>query len=402
MSKVFIIGAGFSKAIANAPLAGELFTKIYLQQKNETQSYREQYNADCNDFQSVFEWLQRQAKPLMDSLRERHQIVDEEGLEGFCPIHIEHLCTIIDLNIYQPSVLKAKGADLQGCAIPFIKGLIPDQLKRARKIIEHYIVELLLPEKLNPDWDLLDRFLSIIEPGDTIITFNYDLLLEQGLWKRGVWSPKDKCYHGVIDQHDVIDWGKVPESKVNLIKLHGSINWVGGSFLGLLNDPLTIRLTHPIDGSPLFEGMEVKYNREIRERYWMYPLEGFVIVPTFMKTFDSQWQVQLLKNSIDAIEEANEIFILGYSFPEADAIANLILSEILENTKINIIDLGDPLSFGKKLKESYLHKGEIICEESDIKDWINSDFKYASWEAHLKEFEFNDKMFGPISENNHL
>jgi hypothetical protein len=64
-----------------------------------------------------------------------------------------------------------------------------------------------------------------IQPGDAVVTFNYDLACERALHNAGLWE---------ISNGYGFDLGleSIPRSKVKLLKLHGSTNWMGVLFGG--------------------------------------------------------------------------------------------------------------------------------------------------------------------------
>ena len=63
MSKVFVIGAGLSKALADAPLATELFEIIYRKAQDRDDNDKPQRNLDRMDFNKVVSYLQQETKP---------------------------------------------------------------------------------------------------------------------------------------------------------------------------------------------------------------------------------------------------------------------------------------------------------------------------------------------------
>jgi len=65
---------------------------------------------------------------------------------------------------------------------------------------------------------------SIVQPGDTVITFNYDDSLDRELRRSGKWQIEDG-YGFRLGQTQVA-------SQVRLLKLHGSINWLVSVFGG--------------------------------------------------------------------------------------------------------------------------------------------------------------------------
>jgi len=76
-------------------------------------------------------------------------------------------------------------------------------------------------------------------PGDVIITFNYDVSLERELKKKKKWEIGNGYGFHICTNLN---------SDIKLLKLHGSTNWVGAIFNG------SIRGFHPADSSMLGDG----------------------------------------------------------------------------------------------------------------------------------------------------
>lgn len=79
-----------------------------------------------------------------------------------------------------------------------------------------------------------DRLVTRLEKGDTIITLNYDTLLDSALWRQG-WDPKRG--YSLAGGPEKVRWSAITDaargdvSAMRLLKLHGSVNWfVRGSF----------------------------------------------------------------------------------------------------------------------------------------------------------------------------
>src|SRR5579859_1884768 len=77
------------------------------------------------------------------------------------------------------------------------------------------------------------KILSTLKKGDSILTFNYDLLIEESFRDSGVWTPiggYGDSVHGVRSGW-CTKWLKdrgattTSRSNIRLLKLHGSINW---------------------------------------------------------------------------------------------------------------------------------------------------------------------------------
>lgn len=83
--------------------------------------------------------------------------------------------------------------------------------------------------------------LTLVQAGDTIVTFNYDLLIEESFKTAELWNPITG-YGAKFGGH-TFRWGSrwfssrsrtKRKSKIKLLKLHGSINWAASG--NKLND----------------------------------------------------------------------------------------------------------------------------------------------------------------------
>jgi len=291
-------------------------------------------------------------------------------------------------------ITKGIGVDLQGCPIPYLGGLTVDVLKEARNFIQHYIVRLLLPHKLKPKSNCLEKVISKVSHGDVIVTFNYDVLVEQMLWKKKLWNPWDGYLIGDIVESERVKNTTRKETAVPVIKLHGSVNWMRQNY-AIRDLGIGIYTTHLHTNEPFFEGLNVQADH--REYEPKYALNTHVVLPTFMKTFQENWEIKLVQAALNAISNADKIFILGYSLPDADAMANLIFSQIQKTAKIDIVNPIDPMKLAKRLIDKYdLDKKNIIDEASTIEEWIENDFKYLAYEKNQSDRRFERELFGDI------
>ncbi|MFA4906918.1 MAG: hypothetical protein WC602_01475 [archaeon] len=128
MSKrVFIIGAGFSKALANAPLANEFLGPIYKIVNEEGNTGYRYYEDGKRVFLRLIQVL---SESLEEGLRfvqkDGTRVANASGIELISSINIENLMTLLDINIKRPFIPKGVGVDLSGCPIPFMKGFNRD------------------------------------------------------------------------------------------------------------------------------------------------------------------------------------------------------------------------------------------------------------------------------------
>ena len=76
-------------------------------------------------------------------------------------------------------------------------------------------------------WTNLKRFGTLLDPGDTVITFNYDSTIERVLLDLGKWTLSDGYGTDMVFQHNNFDTTPVifPSSKIKVLHLHGAVGW---------------------------------------------------------------------------------------------------------------------------------------------------------------------------------
>jgi hypothetical protein len=382
MSRTLILGAGFSKALAEAPLADELTGLIYEKAvKGELGDVIGWYDGQV-EFLNIIDGLIKTIEHGFNLLeRDGTKIKNRSGKELISSINIEHLCTLIDLNINRPFIPKGEGIDLQSCPIPFMQDMYVHRLEDARRFILHYLVQLLLPESLKPKTKLLKKFIQFLKPDDTIITFNYDIILEQFLWREGLWNPVDGYVVGRIEENSINNIENLKESKIQILKIHGSINWQPPGFFE--TSDIKILLGHPYTGAPFFHNMRL--NKNLYRPVLRHLLESYLVVPTFMKEYSSQWEQKLIKHAFKKISESEEIISIGYSFPQADSFTNFLMTQIPNTCYVKIVDLtADELA--DRLSENYqINRLNIVNEQIGIEEWILNDFKDVKYKEYQKE-----------------
>jgi hypothetical protein len=171
--------------------------------------------------------------------------------------------------------------------------------------------------------NLYAQLVSKLGPGDTILTLNYDTLLDSALVTAG-WDPA-KGY-GLMGGSGKIRWTRPhPESSaslanVRLLKLHGSLNWyVRGSFSNL---------------SQIFEKKPSKI--VISETPRVNEFTGFVrqiAPPIYGKFFGHKHWRTLWTAAHDALVEAEMLVIIGCSLVDTDFHLSGMLSHAVKERK---------------------------------------------------------------------
>jgi hypothetical protein len=163
------------------------------------------------------------------------------------------------------------------------------------------------------------KILKKLHDGDTILTFNYDTTIEESFDSADLWSPVDG-YGPNVYGHS-LDWGKKwfasrhaardQQTKVLLLKLHGSVNWVldKTNKVRLKPRPYVVRTMR---GRPSFEKISI-------------------LPPGWYKRIDKNPYKQFWRLARRKLEQCESLVIIGYSLPETDLLARALFSEAVRS-----------------------------------------------------------------------
>lgn len=217
----------------------------------------------------------------------------------------------------------------------------------------------------------------------TIITFNYDLLIERVLDEISSHSYPNsfsfpECY-GFKQNVNTMAISDSPQFKnlhnsqkgIQLLKLHGSMNWQS---LHTSFSPKPAALFNPfreihIGNSPMIFP-SLTWKRQKRTVY----LKPVIIPPISGKRrMMHNSMLSIWDKSAEALRIADRVIIAGYSCPPLDLEARILLSENLrvnKNKKIYIIDPNSE-SASKFIDLCGVTHSTIY---SSIKEWVNDSF----------------------------
>lgn len=161
------------------------------------------------------------------------------------------------------------------------------------------------------------RILAKLEKGDSVLTFNYDMVIEESFRSAGIWTPVGgygERFHGIRGGwcRKWLEARNSPitqRSKIRLLKLHGSINW------------------------RLYKSREVRLKDRpfvVRSRGKSASRETVSILPPgWNKRIDTNPYKPLWKEARLKLERCKTIVIAGYSLPEADVLAKALFNEVI-------------------------------------------------------------------------
>jgi hypothetical protein len=160
---------------------------------------------------------------------------------------------------------------------------------------------------------------STLESGDSVISFNYDCLIDEALRSNGGrrWDP-ERGYG--LDLSEGADfwkqWGGGPDAKkpIKLLKLHGSLNWDRtGETICLLDAP---------------------YERE--------SAAGAIVPPLGRKPVAEEPYLHAWRAARTAVKSAERLIVIGYSLPDADHLVRALFRADIDNDRLREVIVVDP------------------------------------------------------------
>lgn len=178
-----------------------------------------------------------------------------------------------------------------------------------------------------------------------VATFNYDTLLERGTSNAGLVLTWADLYSMSLERRtapgdNFMFATEAPPGPVfSLYKLHGSTNWSYGGLAAPVSDRVVI--THEVRRWPKPETV-IALERPARGRHRpLYDdVEPMIVPPTGTKgpyygnlSLRAQW-----RRAFAALAAADELLIIGYSFPASDLVTRHLLSTSGFAGKITVVD----------------------------------------------------------------
>ncbi len=314
--RVFILGAGSSIAISggNFPTVNDFF--ISAQHLGLTKS---------PEFEEI-------KKFFLKSL----------GLNLSGRINIEDLFTHIEIELE-----RFDSPEINKIRIQLLK-LIREILIGLEKEIKN---NLKLDEVLNQKWKIRET--------DTLITFNWDLLLDDMFERKNILNDHRKNYHVgyslpqyrnfiknlsvhsefSIDHMSISDpYIKWDSSNGYILKLHGFVDW-----FHCINEKC--RGWQKV--FPLSKPLQTHNCSECHE-----PLENLLIPPILNKTYRQYSFIRRIWNlAAQEVRSATEIIVWGYSLPPTDFYSKWLLRQARTNLLKKMVIINPYLLLGKKDKK---------------------------------------------------
>jgi hypothetical protein len=147
---------------------------------------------------------------------------------------------------------------------------------------------------------------KMLKPDDTIVSFNWDLILDRLLFG---------------DRLSAASYGFGPRKagQIKLLKPHGSLNWYEESQGRRIKPDLRFELTTDPNDDTVFA---FRRFRSPKSKASYMPL---IIPPVYNKDFGLDVFQETWRNSVADLSVAKTVVFLGYSLPDADLHARFIL-----------------------------------------------------------------------------
>ncbi len=256
------------------------------------------------------------------------------------------------------------------------------------------LIRGLSPDYIKDDKGIARLFCQLLKAGDVIITFNYDLLIDQALFLSNLWTPLYREHHRIYNSYwnrpfyfQDSQYNKVRddlllfEPKLDLIKLHGSLNWLTvtrsfqSSVATLPDDNNDLAMLYNPENSVSYFNSKDIFNYSID--FAQINKDLTIIKPTIGKEYAKWPFANLVKKAMDALNSAKNVYLLGYSMPMYDTISEFLILSVNENAKLRIVNkdkdaevLKERIARGSKLEWNQIE------EFSDgIEEWIKKQIR---------------------------
>ena len=294
MTDVFILGAGFSKAIGNPmPVTNDLALRVIDAQKSIHASERNTHSDICDDLSCDYPVLPRKGRDRLDFELWLSKLAEPQPYL-YAPANMQRLALFQKLT-----------------------GLIAIQINDA--------VQMTVGSHPVPDW--LARLIAAWHKNETnVITFNYDTLVETTFDSVGIFTGVPKGSYeqigplplAIATSYD--GWPVQAGKTLSLIKLHGSTHlyWDETTRSAESITPIGIR-SKWLQRNPEYVDGSVRAPGKV-------PL---IVPPIVAKStfFENTYIRELWHHAYEALRGANRLFAIGYSLPPADLLVRALLEE---------------------------------------------------------------------------
>lgn len=168
-------------------------------------------------------------------------------------------------------------------------------------------------DKLRP---LLEFAESEIRLGNVVITFNWDVTIEQALYM----DRKEPRFHYFYSRD-------LDQKQVFLLKPHGSIDWFPRKLIS--------NQGKGVEFSSLDNKIAVFNHFDFKEKPELASLLPVIVPPLWAKEFKHRALRRTWRSIFRAVSQATELYIIGYSLPREDQFARFVLRRAIRQNLLN-------------------------------------------------------------------
>jgi hypothetical protein len=281
--KVIIIGAGVS-ASSGIPVAKDLLKNAIVMQGEHTHESKEVLRA--------LEYLYPDFDPQYKSF---------PNIEDF--LNLLEMARVFNSEDYVESSLWPK-----------------ERVARVRDIVLSVISDYIWSFSIRPEGpsqSLRDYLSHQVSHKDVIVTFNWDLLIEQAI--EGLKKPPKVEYQYSRDSE---------RKKLVLLKPHGSVNW--------FDKESAVTIGH-LSGKDLDSRIKLVDFSELLLSRDTFDANPLLVAPLANKDFSTHRVLTETWTSVyRAVSDATSLYILGYSLPKEDQFSRFVLRRALRQNILRI------------------------------------------------------------------
>jgi hypothetical protein len=175
----------------------------------------------------------------------------------------------------------------------------------------------------------LAGLIADLGPGDAVLTFNWDSLVERLLLETGRWFPADGFgfarqllvdhQFGRRRRRRPLEATLYRPSDVLVLKLHGSFGW------RLAGDGIFLDGPEYLDGFDFMLGGSRLFLRDSEQPESYSPTDPLVAYPSFLKRLSHPLLEAIWSTASARLATADVVQVIGYSLPPSDGAARALL-----------------------------------------------------------------------------
>lgn len=357
MAKVYVLGAGASRALNDgSPLMSQLNQLVF--------------SAARTSGHDRLKRLRKFIKAFYPDLPPNE------------PILLEEVLTLLDSQI--------------NASRPLSHIYSVDKLRQLREDFIYAISSVLKnslgTSHLKNEWEWLEfrertilPFLNGLEIDDSIISLNYDLILDnriaESLFHGEIYTNirpeplvgSEDVNYGFQPRYALMDIDNhrlySPYMYVPLYKLHGSLNWLYCPSCRRVDVSLGRKgvLHYALEQPSPCRNCGVQY-------------EALLITPTLLKSYDNPYIAQIWREAETKLNEADQIIFVGYSMPDADIVLKTVFSRAIftnrmlkkRNPEIVVVDVDKSGNVEKTYRRLF---GRVKYCQQNFVDYIDENLR---------------------------